>query len=400
MTDIANTGVDRRAMVRGLAAVLGGGSLPVLACPAIAQPTPIKIGVMMPFTGTYAQISKFAEDGFRLFVEQQGGMLGGRPVSYTRLDDEAKPEAAADNMNRLVSRDKVDAVLGTVHSGVQLAMVKVARDTNSLLVIPVSGANEATGPFCAPSIFRTAFTNWQPSFPMGRMMVERGLKNIVTITWRYTAGDQAIGGFREGLSRTGGKIVEEMTLPFPEVEFQTLLTRIASLKPDAVFAFFAGGGAVKFVKDYAAAGLKDKIPLYGTFITDGTLSAIGAAAEGVRTTLHYADDLDFPASRAFSAAYRQRFGVEPDIYSVQGWDAAALLHSGLSAVKGDLSARRDLVAAMEATKLDSPRGPVSFSKAHNPIQNVYLREVRNGRNAFMSIAHPSLEDPGRGCRMA
>jgi branched-chain amino acid transport system substrate-binding protein len=294
-------------------------------------------------------------------------------------------------------------VVGTVHSGVAMAMVKVARDTNSLLIIPNAGANEATGPACAPNIFRTSFSNWQPCFPMGKVMADAGHRNIATITWRYTAGQQMVEAVKEGFAKAnpGGKVVEELWIPFPEVEFQALITRIATLKPDAVFAFFAGGGAVKFVKDYAAAGLRASVPLYGPgFLTDGTLEAQGAAADGLKTTLHFADNLDYPATKAFLTGFKQRTGQDGDIYAVQGYDAGALLDIGLSAVGGDAGARDRMVAAMAAAKIDSPRGPLSFTKAHNPVQHVYLREVRNGRNEFVSIAHENLADPARGCRIA
>jgi branched-chain amino acid transport system substrate-binding protein len=235
---------------------------------------------------------------------------------------------------------------------------------------------------------------------MGKVMADAGHKNVVTITWRYTAGQEMVGAFKEGFTAAGGKVVEELALPFPEVEFQALITRIATLKPDAVFSFFAGGGAVKFVKDYAAAGLNKTIPLYGAgFLTDGTLEAQGAAADGIKTTLHYADDLDNPANRAFLAAFKQKTNQEGDIYAVQGYDAGALLDIGLGGVSGDAAARDKMIAAMAAAKIDSPRGPMSFNKAHNPVQNIYLREVRNGKNAYVSVAQANVDDPARGCRM-
>lgn len=182
-------------------------------------------------------------------------------------------------------------------------------------------------------------------------------------------------------------------------EHAALITRIATLRPDAVFAFFAGGGAVKFVKDYSAAGLNRTIPLYGAgFLTDGTLQALGADANGVRTTLHYADDLDNAANRAFLEAFKARTGQDGDIYAVQGWDAATLLGEGLKATNGDWSARARVTAAMRAARIDSPRGPLSFNRAGNPVQNIYLREVRDGRNALVSIAGQAVDDPARGCR--
>ena len=394
--------LSRRSVLTGAAGVAGASLTSHFPMPALAQGAPYKVGFMLPYTGTFAKLGKFIDEGFRLYVEQKGGKLGGRAVTFLQVDDESKPESATDNMNRLVGREKVDVVVGTVHSGVAMAMAKVARDTNTMLVIPNAGANEATGPLCAPHIFRTSFSNWQTSFPMGKVVADAGHKNVVTISWRYAAGQQMVEAFKEGYAKagSGGKIVEELYLPFPEVEFQSLITRIATLRPDAVFSFFAGGGAVKFVKDYAAAGLKDKIPLYGSgFLTDGTIEAQGEAANGIKTTLHYADNLDNPANKAFSEAFKKKAGQDADVYAVQGFDSANLLDIGMTAAGGDAAARDKMVAAMAAAKIDSPRGPISFSKAHNVVQNFYLREVRNGRNEFISVAHADLADPAPGCRM-
>jgi branched-chain amino acid transport system substrate-binding protein len=393
--------LSRRALLKGAAGFTALAGASRLSTPTLAQNAPLKVGFMLPYTGTYAKLGTFIDSGFRLYVEEKGGKLGGRDVMFSQVDDESKPEAATDNMNRLVGRDKVDVVVGTVHSGVAMAMVKVARDTNTLLIIPNAGANDATGPLCSANIFRTSFSNWQPNYPMGKVMYDAGHRNVATITWRYTAGAEQMAGFKEGFTKAGGKVIEDLTVPFPEVEFQALITQLATLKPDAVHAFFAGGGAVKFVKDYAAAGLGKTIPLYGSgFLTDGTLQAQGDAANGLKTTLHYADNLDNPANKAFLAAFKQKTKQDGDIYAVQGYDAAALLDIGLSAVKGDAGARTEMVAAMGSAKIDSPRGPLSFNKAHNPIQNVYLREVRNGRNELVKIAQEAVDDPARGCRMA
>ena len=164
--------------------------------------------------------------------------------------------------------------------------------------------------------------------------------------------------------------------------------------------FFAGGGAVKFVKDYAAAGLKSTIPLYGAgFLTDGTLEAQGDAAQGLLTTLHYADGLDNPKDQAFRAAYRKAYGMEPDVYAMQGYDSAQLFATGLAAVKGDLSKRKDLVVAMESARIDSPRGAMTFSKAHNPVNDIYLRKVEGKQNKVVGVAAKALADPARGCKM-
>jgi len=360
----------------------------------------IKVGFMLPYTGTYAALGTAIENGFRLYVQEQGGKLGGRELEYFKVDDESEPSKAVDNMNKLVKRDNVDVVVGTVHSGVVMAMAKVAKDTNTLLVIPNAGAGAVTGPMCAPNIFRSSFSNWQPGYAMGKVAGERGAKKVVTITWKYAAGDESVEGFKEGLKASGGEVIKDLTLPFPNVEFQALLTDIAASKPDAVYAFFAGGGAVKFVKDYAAAGLNRTIPLYGPgFLTDGTLEAQGAAAQGMLTTLHYADGLDVAKDKVFRADYHKAYNMAPDVYAVQGYDAAQMLAAGLGAVKGDVHKRNELVAAIETARIDSPRGAFTLSKSHNPVQDIYLRKVVGTENRYEGVAAKALADPARGCAM-
>src|SRR5438094_3372838 len=303
--------------------------------PASAQQK-VKVGLMLPYSGTYAALGNAITKGFKLAINEAGGKFSGREIEYITVDDESEPAKAPDNVNKLIKRDNVDVVVGTVHSGVALAMAKAARDNNTLLIIPNAGADAITGPMCAPNIFRTSFSNSQPGLAMGKVAAEKGLKTAVTLTWKYAAGEESTGGFKEAFEKGGGKVIKEMTLPFPNVEFQPFLTEIASLKPEVVYVFFAGGGAVKFVKDYAAAGLKDKIPLYGPgFLTDGTLEAQGQSASGMLTTLHYGDDITNAKNQQFRLAYVKAYKLQPDVYAVQGYDAGQLLAAGLKAVNGD-----------------------------------------------------------------
>jgi branched-chain amino acid transport system substrate-binding protein len=290
--------------------------------------------------------------------------------------------------------------VGTVHSGVAMATAKVAKETGTLLVVPNAGADAVTGAMCAPNIVRSSFSNWQPGYAMGEAMVKKGHKKAVTITWKYAAGDESVKGFREAFEKGGGTVMKELNLPFPGVEFQALLTEIASLKPDAVYTFFAGGGAVKFVKDYDAAGLKKTVPLMGSgFLTDGTLEAQGASADGLFTALHYGDSLDNAKDKGFRLAYAKAYKLQPDVYAVQGYDAAQILATGLTAVKGDTSKKAEFSAAVQKARIDSPRGAFTLSKAHNPVQDIYLRQVVGKENKVVGVASKALADPGRGCRM-
>ena len=384
-----------------LANVALAAALTVTTGPAAAQPTAkLKVGFMLPYSGTYAGLGNAIENGFRLYVQEQGGKLGGREIEYFKVDDESEPSKATDNVNKLIKRDQVDVIVGTVHSGVAMAMAKAAKDSNTLLIVPNAGADAVTGAMCAPNIFRSSFSNWQPAYAMGEVAAKRGLKKAVTITWKYAAGDESANGFKESFEKGGGQVVKQLTVPFPNVEFQALLTEISAIKPDVVYAFYAGGGAVKFVKDYAAAGLAKTTPLVGAgFLTDGTLEAQGDSAQGVLTTLHYADGLNTPRDNSFRLAYAKTFKQQPDVYAVQGFDAAQMLGLGLAAVKGDFARRAEFVAAIEKAKIDSPRGPFTLSKSHNPVQDIYLRKVDGKENKVSGVAVKALADPGRGCRL-
>ena len=364
------------------------------------QQPPLKVGLMLPFSGTYSALGVAIENGFRLRVQELGGKVAGREIEYVKVDDESDPAKATDNVNKLIKRDNVDVIIGTVHSGVAMAMAKAAKESGTMLIVPNAGADAVTGPMCAQNIFRSSFSNWQPAYAMGVVAAKEGKKTAMTITWKYAAGDESVGGFKEAFEKGGGKVVKNLTVPFPNVEFQALLTEIASAKPDAVYSFFAGGGAVKFVKDYAAAGLNKNIPLYGPgFLTDGTLQAQGDSAQGMLTTLHYADGMNTPRDNAFRTAYATQFKLQPDVYAVQGYDAAQMLAVGLAATKGDIGKKAEFAAAIEKAKIDSPRGPFTIGKSHNPVQDFYLRKVEGMENKMVGVAVKGLADPGRGCKL-
>lgn len=385
---------SRRALLRG---ALGAA----LSCSwgrhAISGRSKIRIGLLLSHGGTFAIPGIAVTNGLKLAIAQRGGILGGREVEFVMVDDDSNPSKAAENTQKLLNRDKVDFLVGPVHSGVAMGMIRVIRDTQTITVIPNAGFNAATRSMCVKHLFRTSFSNWQVNAPMGKVAVDRGYKNVVTLTWNYAAGKEMIDAFTERYTNEGGTVVRALTLPFPNQEFQAHLTEIAAIKPDAVFVFFAGAGAMKFVKDYAKAGLK-QIPLLGSgFVTDGVLQEQGEAAEGILTTLHYADALDSTVNREFRAEYASTFGKNPDVYAVQGYDAGQLLAVGTDAVRGDAAAKEEMIAAMQAASISSPRGVFRLSKSHNPIQDIYLRQVNGGKEIVLGVAEKAVADAGIGC---
>jgi branched-chain amino acid transport system substrate-binding protein len=391
------TALSRRQIIKGAAAVSTAAAVPTGW--AIAQAKPLKVGLMLPYSGTFAKLGENITFAVELLVAEKGGKLGGREIQFIKLDDESKPENAPQNADRLVKRDQVDVLIGTVHSGVQMGIHKVVKETGTLTIIPNAGNDIITRAECAKNVFRTSFANWQSAYGMGLALGKKGVKKAAWITWDYAAGNDMGAGFKEGIEKNGGQVVQELKLPFPQTNFQPLLAQIPGLSVEAVGAFFAGGGAVQFVKEYAAAGLKT--PLCGPgFLTEGTLEAQGAAAEGLETALHYGDGLDNPKNAAFRKAFQDKTGREADVYAVQGYDAAQLLAVGVEAVKGNTDDEANLYKALRGAKIESPRGPISFSPSQNVVHNIYLRKATGGQNKVIGIAAESLADPGTGCKLS
>jgi branched-chain amino acid transport system substrate-binding protein len=391
------TMLSRRAVVGAGASFAAATALP--RSWAIAQAKPLKVGLMLPYSGTFAKLGENITTAIEILVAEKGGKLGGREIQIIKLDDESKPENAPQNADRLVKRDQVDVLIGTVHSGVQMGIHKVVQDSGTLTIVPNAGNVAVTRQLCAKNVFRSSFTNWQPAYGMGLAAGKKGYKKSVWVTWDYAAGAESGAGFKDGFEKAGGEVLPTLSLPFPQTNFQPLLAQIPSLGVDVVGSFFAGGGAVQFVKEYAAAGLK--APLCGSgFLTEGTLEAQGAAADGVETALHYGDGLENAKNTAFRKAFKDKAGRDADVYAVQGYDAAQLLAVGLEAVKGNLEDEAKLYAALRGAKLDSPRGPISMSPAQNITQNIYLRRAQGGQNKVIGIAAENLADPGTGCKLA
>jgi branched-chain amino acid transport system substrate-binding protein len=389
---------------RRLLALAGAGTATLalpFPRPALAQAKAIKVGVMLPYSGTYAQLGEAITRAMELYIKQQGGTLGGRAIDFVKVDDESEPPKAPELATKLIQGEKVDVIIGTVHSGVAMGMAKIAREAGTPMLIPNAGVNALTRQLCSKEIFRASFGNSQVGLATGKAMVDAGIKKAVSFTWKYAAGDESVGGFAESFKAGGGEVIKDITVPFPSVEFQSAIAEIASLKPDAVYSFMAGGGAAKFIKDYAAANLKASIQLWGPgFLTDGVEQAVGAAGDGVKTVLHYADDLDNPENKAFRAAFEAAYKVPADVYAVQGWDTAQLLDIGLKAVGGDISKRDAFEDAMGKASFKSPRGPFRLSASHNPIQNFYLRELKGGKNVLVKAVATDFSDPMTGCKLA
>src|SRR5882762_3010045 len=237
--------MKQRLKLAGLAILLS-----VAAGQAAAQEK-IKIGVIVTLSGPAAALGAQVRDGFALAVKDLGGKMAGREVEVVVADDELKPDGAVTKVKGLLERDKVDFVVGPIFSNILQAIHKPVTDTRTFLISPNAGPSSYAGKSCSPFFYVTSYQNDQVFEILGKVAQDRGYKRVYLLVPNYQAGRDSVAGFKLDYK---GEIVEETYMPLGSLDFQPELSKIASLKPDALFTFMPGGMGVNLVKQYKQAG--------------------------------------------------------------------------------------------------------------------------------------------------
>ena len=359
--------MNKHSLAAGLAVLLS-----VVSSAAVAEDK-IKVGVIVTLSGPAAVLGQQARNGFALGVKDLGGKMAGKDVEVTVVDDELKPDAAVTKVKGLLERDKVDFVVGPIFSNILQAIHKPVVDTKTFLISPNAGPSSYAGKECSPFFYVTSYQNDQVHEILGKVAQDRGYKRIYLLVPNYQAGRDSVAGFKLDYK---GEIVEESYVPLGTLDFQPELSKIASLKPDAVFTFMPGGMGVNLVKQYRQAGLADTIPVLSAFTVDeSTLPAQQDAAIGMFGGADWAPNLDNPQNKTFVSAYEAAYNSVPGSYAMQAYDAAMLIDSAVKAVKGDLSNKEAVAAALKKADFTSLRGSFKFNTNGYPIQDFYLTKV-------------------------
>src|ERR1700744_2865606 len=348
-----------------------------VACGAFANPAAaqekLKIGLILTLSGPAASLGAQVRDGFNLAVKDLGGKMAGRDVEVVVADDELKPDSAVSKVKGLLERDKVDFVVGPIFPTTLQAIHKPVTDNQTFLISPNAGPSSYAGKNCNPFFYVTSYQNDQVHEILGKVAQDRGYKRVYVMVPNYQAGKDSVAGFKLDYK---GEIVGESYIPLGTLDFQVELSKIASLKPDAVFTFMPGGMGVSLVKQYRQAGLADRIPVLSAFTVDeSTLPAQQDAAVGMFGGSNWAPNLDNPQNRKFVAAYEAAYNSVPGTYAFQAYDAAMLIDSAVKAVKGDLSNKEAVAAALKKADFVSLRGPFKFNTNGYPIEDFYLTKL-------------------------
>jgi branched-chain amino acid transport system substrate-binding protein len=334
----------------------------------------VKIGYIATMSVPAASLGIDILDGFKLGIKHAGEQLGGLAVELFVGDDQLKPEVGVQVATKLLEKDKVDFVTGIVFSNVMMAVAKPITDAGVFLISANAGPSPLAGAGCLPNLFTVSWQNDQTHEAMGKYLQDKGIKRLYLMAPNYQAGKDALAGVKRYFK---GEIVDEIYTKINQPDYAAELAQLRAAKPEAVFVFYPGGMGINFVKQYAQAGLKEAIPLYGpAFTFDQTiLAAQGDAALGILNSSFWSPDLDNPVNQKFVADFQTTYGRIPSLFAAQGYDAAQLLDSAIKAVGGKLNEKEKLRAALKKADFQSVRGPFKFNNNHFPIQNFYIRQV-------------------------
>jgi branched-chain amino acid transport system substrate-binding protein len=358
-----------RLIIRGLLAT----AAVVAAIGSASAQEKIRIGLIYTLTGPPSVLGQQSKNAFELALKDLGGKMGGREVELFVADDGLKPDVAIQKVKELVDRDKVDFVVGPIFSNILQAIHKPVMDTGKILISTNAGASSFAGAACNPNFFVTSYQNDQIYEALGKVANDKGYKRVFAMVPNYQAGKDALAGFKRTYK---GEIVEESLVPLSNLDFQAELSKIGSLKPDAMFTFMPGGLGISLIKQFNQAGLKGKVPILSAFTADeATLPALGDAADGVLGALTWAPNMDNPQNKKFVAAYEAAYNAVPASYAMQAYDAAMLIDSAVRAVKGNVSDTKAVSAALKKADFKSLRGPFKFNVNGYPIEDFYLTKV-------------------------
>jgi branched-chain amino acid transport system substrate-binding protein len=375
-----------------------------LAAPAVAQSEPIRIGMITTLSGPGAALGNDIRDGFNLVVKNAGGRLGGLPVEVVIADDGLRPENGRAIAERMVRRDRIQVLTGIVFSNVMLAVAPVVLPA-ATYISANAGPSQLAGEGCNANYFNVAWQNDNLHEAVGQYVTQQGKRRAYILAPNYPAGRDALTGFKRFFK---GEVIAEQYTRLDQLDYAAELAAIRNANPEAVYIFLPGGLGINFIKQYAAAGLRGRVPLYGpgfSFDQD-VLPAVGEDALGCFNSSQWALDLPLPANRQFVDTFEREYGRLPSLYASQGYDAALLIGSAIAATRGRVGDRAAFAAALKRADFQSVRGQFRFGNNNHPIQTIYMREVvkdERGRivNRTIGTAFQDHQDAyASQCRLA
>lgn len=397
--------MQRRPTLTALALALGTlttlGTLG-LSAPAFAA-DPLKIGLVLPMTGPFADYGKEIEHGVRLYLSVNGDTVAGRKVELIVKDDSPGTSGDVDKRlaQELIVKDKVDVLAGFALTPSALAVASLATEAKKPMVVMNAATSIITTR--SPYIVRTSHTLAQDTAPIATWAAKNKIRKVYTLVADYGPGIDAEGQFKKTFTAAGGEIVGDVRVPLSNADFAPYLQRIKDTKPDAVFLFLPPGAqTIAFMKGFADRGLAQagvRIIATGDLTDEDVLDATGDPALGVITAGHYAQSHKSPENAAYTAAYAKAYPKDrPNFMSVAGYDGMHLIAEAIKKTGGSADADK-FIEAVKGMSWISPRGKITIDPATRDIvQTVYIRKVERVGDKLQNVefdSFPDVKDPGK-----
>jgi branched-chain amino acid transport system substrate-binding protein len=379
--------------------LLGIGALAAAALfagAANAQQGPIKIGLIMPYSGQFADTATQMDNAIKLFVKQNGDTVAGRKIEFIRKDTGGiAPDVAKRLAQELVVRDGVDILAGFVLTPNALAAGDVCEQAKKFMVV----MNAATSIITTKCQYmaRTSVTTPQLNQALGEWAVKKGgVKKVYTMVSDFGPGLDAEGAFTLAFKEAGGEVTGQVKMPVANPDFSAFVQRAKDLNPESLYIWVPGGaqpGALgKALSERGIDPRKMKVMGQGEVTDDTALKTLGDAALGIITAFHYDPTHKSAKNEAFVKAYNAEYNRNPDLFSIGGWDGIQLIYDTLKKTGGKTDAEA-LIAAAKGAKWESPRGEISIDpETRDIIQNVYIRRVEKVDGKVQNVEFDKVEN--------
>jgi branched-chain amino acid transport system substrate-binding protein len=353
-------------------------TLLALALPAWGQGgEPLRIGFLSVRTGALAAGGKQMEEGITLFLKERNNMLAGRKVELFVADTGGAPAQARTKTQELVERDKVHVIIGPLATFEALAIDNYIQQVKVPLITPTSAAQKDLAQQKQNDyVIHAVGTAAQPMHVLGDFAARKlGIKRVTIVADDFTYGHEGTSGFQSAFEANGGRVVQKLWPPLNVGDYGSYVSQIGN-DSDGVYAGFAGINGLRFLKQFAEYGLKQKVFGNPTCVDEGVLRNMGDEALGVYSASWYSAQIDSPDNKRFVDAVLREYKVVPGFYTASTYVAAMVLESALKSINGRFEDKPAFVKSLHSVNLTaSPVGPIRIDEYGKPVLNIYVRKV-------------------------
>jgi len=369
--------MSRRLSRRTLLAGTAAGAAAALArfpAPAVAQAAPFKLGLLTVKTGPLAAGGIQMEQGVLTYLKEKNYTLGGRKVDFISGDTGGNPAGAKTKAQELVERDKVDVIVGPL-AAFELYAISDYIIQNKMPTLSLAAADDLTQRAPNPYLLRASATSSQAMQPLGHYAAtELKLRRVVTVSEDFAFGHEQMGGFQASFQEDGGCVVSKLWPPLVTPDYTPYIAQIGDC--DGVCQGFAGSNPLRFMTQYATAGLKYQVVAGEAGADDFLLRSFGDGAIGLVSAAPYTLDLQSEANQRFVDGMLKNYDAIPGQYAALLYGNCQVLDAGLKAAGGDASDKEKFMAVLKSVSLtDTPRGPIKFDHLNNVIGRIYIRRM-------------------------